>query len=1077
MARLAVATLLVTSIFALALPTQQVFSSPIIGPIILPLSSDNVSFAPQVAVSGNYVYVVWLDVNGDIQFVVSSDGGDNFDPPVNLNSNSGLAASPQVVALGNNVYIAWIEGFLPSEVAIMGSIDNGATFNPSNGGSPNFVVATGGSGSSAFQLAASDNNVYVLLKDIATGNISFAKSADNADTFDTPVDLSTSGNTNGPTMAASGDNVYVAWQDIDGAIDASGDILFTNSTDDGATFNGGTSGFPGAPTNLSNTPGEVSANPQLAASDSNVYATWQDTTGGDLEILFRASDNNALFFEATTPLSTNTGSSQEPQITASDDNVYVVWQDNIISSSSNEEVLFRAITDSGTTFVPPLASPPTNISNNAGLSLSPKISAFDNDVHIAWQDKTMESNGDILFRSSTNNGATFGGLHNISENPESSFANQIDSSSTNVSVVWNNDIDTTLPPPDQADVFYRNADPSSSIDVAFNAAQYGLDETVTITVNDPSFDPNPGGADSINAAISSAPSGGSIASFLLTENGDSTGIFTGQLTFTSGASTSTTLHAEPGDVITASYGGQSAIASIIPIVIKFLPDPTTQYARAAIGHLEVTDVTANLNPASAESISVQITSTADTTGSTLTLTETGPNTGVFGTISSNKIIFMTENNLLPTSGTATVTQTHEGQNIDSFAIESISETVTSTTNPGGITITLTETDIDTGDFTGVFELTTVSSATAIQVAPGDIVSVFRTGFADAGSNGLVIPKAPSDVAILVTDDSLGDDIVSASYRGVTQTVEIIQGFDSGGGGGGLSRAGFVVNVVAGISTLGGGGGGNSPPSFGQSSFAIISGGTEGFGGIISDNEASTLEEAKTFKVGEKAVLRFDFTEGGGIGKIEHIGLYANVRDGQKRQDSDAFIYYDPLKSPQVTVHDANGLFSEVNFELLQMDATKFVLKYELTFAKPMAKSDLILESWNIKKWSSINKISNAIEVLSSGILQEAKSQPVETFLEDVTDDTIIPVWVKSNAKWWSENKIDNDNFISGLEYLVNEGIIKVSLPDTTDNTSISEVQPWIKSTAGWWADGMITEDEFITAIEWLITNNIIEVAA
>ena len=94
----------------------------------------------------------------------------------------------------------------------------------------------------------------------------------------------------------------------------------------------------------------------------------------------------------------------------------------------------------------------------------------------------------------------------------------------------------------------------------------------------------------------------------------------------------------------------------------------------------------------------------------------------------------------------------------------------------------------------------------------------------------------------------------------------------------------------------------------------------------------------------------------------------------------------------------------------------------------------------------------------------------------MTDDTIIPVWVKSNAKWWSDDKIDNDNFISGLEYLVNEGIISVSLTEGTDN-SISEMPSWIKSTAGWWADGMISEDEFITAIEWMISNNIIQVVA
>jgi hypothetical protein len=176
------------------------------------------------------------------------------------------------------------------------------------------------------------------------------------------------------------------------------------------------------------------------------------------------------------------------------------------------------------------------------------------------------------------------------------------------------------------------------------------------------------------------------------------------------------------------------------------------------------------------------------------------------------------------------------------------------------------------------------------------------------------------------------------------------------------------------------------------------------------------------------------------------------------------------------VHDPNGLFSEASFELLQKDATNFVLKYDLTFAKPMAKSDLILESWNLQKWSTINKIPNAIEVVSSGLVQQTESKPiVDTFVEDVTNEQVIPVWIKSNAKWWSDDTIDNENFISGIEYLVNEGIIKVTLPDSSDNTSGSEVQPWIKNTAGWWADDMIRDDEFLAAIEWLISNGIIHV--
>ena len=38
----------------------------------------------------------------------------------------------------------------------------------------------------------------------------------------------------------------------------------------------------------------------------------------------------------------------------------------------------------------------------------------------------------------------------------------------------------------------------------------------------------------------------------------------------------------------------------------------------------------------------------------------------------------------------------------------------------------------------------------------------------------------------------------------------------------------------------------------------------------------------------------------------------------------------------------------------------------------------------------------------------------------------IPEWVKNNAKWWSENQIDDDTFVQGIEFLIESGIIKVN---------------------------------------------------
>ena len=37
----------------------------------------------------------------------------------------------------------------------------------------------------------------------------------------------------------------------------------------------------------------------------------------------------------------------------------------------------------------------------------------------------------------------------------------------------------------------------------------------------------------------------------------------------------------------------------------------------------------------------------------------------------------------------------------------------------------------------------------------------------------------------------------------------------------------------------------------------------------------------------------------------------------------------------------------------------------------------------------------------------------------------------------------------------------------------AQIPDWVKNVAGWWASGVISENEFVTGIEYLINNNII----
>ena len=38
----------------------------------------------------------------------------------------------------------------------------------------------------------------------------------------------------------------------------------------------------------------------------------------------------------------------------------------------------------------------------------------------------------------------------------------------------------------------------------------------------------------------------------------------------------------------------------------------------------------------------------------------------------------------------------------------------------------------------------------------------------------------------------------------------------------------------------------------------------------------------------------------------------------------------------------------------------------------------------------------------------------------------VPEWVKNNAIWWSQDKISDNEFVSGLQFLIKEGIIIVN---------------------------------------------------
>ena len=85
-----------------------------------------------------------------------------------------------------------------------------------------------------------------------------------------------------------------------------------------------------------------------------------------------------------------------------------------------------------------------------------------------------------------------------------------------------------------------------------------------------------------------------------------------------------------------------------------------------------------------------------------------------------------------------------------------------------------------------------------------------------------------------------------------------------------------------------------------------------------------------------------------------------------------------------------------------------------------------------------------------------------------------PDWVKNTAGWWATDAISENEFVNAIEFLVNEGIIKVQMSEVSEKSQ--NIPDWVKNTAGWWATDAISENEFVNAIEFLIKFGIINIS-
>jgi hypothetical protein len=284
-------------------------------------------------------------------------------------------------------------------------------------------------------------NINVVWEDdtATNSNILFRRSSDGGATFPTFKPLSnTTGFSSSPRICVDRTGaINVVWVD-----DTPGNqvVYFSRSIDGGATFS--------PPVGLSSV-AAYSSSPQISVDGAgNISVVWESDSA-PVGILFRHSTDGGATFSPPVNLATNTTGSIAPQMAIGvDGSINVVWEDDFNFQS---DISFARSSDQGATF-----SPPTNLSHNAGNSSEAQIAVdLSGNINVAWMDDTP-SNFAILFTRSTDRGATFPSVTNVSNSTGDSSSPQIAvDASGNIFVVWQKNIPPAL---NQQIFFARSSD-------------------------------------------------------------------------------------------------------------------------------------------------------------------------------------------------------------------------------------------------------------------------------------------------------------------------------------------------------------------------------------------------------------------------------------------------------------------------------------------------------------------------------------------------------------------------------------------------------------------------------------------
>lgn len=352
-----------------------------------------------------------------------------------------------VVALEDSILVLWFdERDGNAEIYYRRSADNGATWADE-------TRLTDDPADSKYPSAAlQGGNVHVVWADRRDGPTQtyYKHSEDNGGTWSEDTRLTdTLQPCWYPSVAAWGDNVHVVWED--GRHGWNCEIYYIHSANNGEqwvglsrlTDNGAQSGLP-----------------SVAVWEDNVHVVWQDKRDGEFEIYYKRSIDNGAVWEPDRFLTSTGEYTWYPCIAVWENNVHIVWQD---IRDGNFEIYYIRSPDNGVTW-----GDETRLTDDTADSWFPSIASSGNSLYMVWQD-SRDGNAEIYYKSSADNGQTWGVDTRLTEYRQDSKNPSIAVSGDDLHVVWWDERSTN------GEIFYRHGALGAGVEEHFESPAYNLE--------------------------------------------------------------------------------------------------------------------------------------------------------------------------------------------------------------------------------------------------------------------------------------------------------------------------------------------------------------------------------------------------------------------------------------------------------------------------------------------------------------------------------------------------------------------------------------------------------------------------